>query len=222
MPRKPHPADIKNAQIVAAAVRFEIALFLGVGQFAKATATTLDEARAKAEQLRAEHPNGRGALIYAIDADGRSGLVTNQLMKELTMTAKTEQNDTSKPAAKKPAKKAPAKKAAKKAAAKKPAAKKAAKIGKPTNGKPAKAAKALGKRAAIIDAAKAGKMPAAPDFSAATHTRFRPKLEEVVALAKAGDLKGLKAYKYEGFLSSSPKAIMRYRDLCIMALEAKQ
>jgi hypothetical protein len=29
--RKPHPADIANAQIIAAAVRFEIALFLGTG-----------------------------------------------------------------------------------------------------------------------------------------------------------------------------------------------
>jgi hypothetical protein len=29
--RKPHPADIANANVVASAVRFEIALFLGAG-----------------------------------------------------------------------------------------------------------------------------------------------------------------------------------------------
>ncbi len=73
---KPHPADVANANIVAAAVRFDLALFLGVGRYANDTATTLEEARAKADRLVAMHPNGRRPLIYGVTVDGRSGLVT--------------------------------------------------------------------------------------------------------------------------------------------------
>ena len=40
------------------------------------------------------------------------------------------------------------------------------------------------------------------------------------ALAKAGDLKGLRAFEINP-VSSSPKAIARYRDLCVIALEAR-
>jgi len=78
-----------------------------------------------------------------------------------------------------------------------------------------------GKRAAIEAAAREGKLPEPPDFSAETHKRFRNKLASVVELAKAGDLKGLRAFEINP-VSSSPKAIKRYRDLCIMALEARQ
>lgn len=78
-----------------------------------------------------------------------------------------------------------------------------------------------GKRAAILAAAQAGKLPSPPDFSAETHKRFRPKLAELVAWAEAGDLKALRAWAYPGFMSTSPKAMQRYRDLCIVALEAK-
>ena len=38
--------------------------------------------------------------------------------------------------------------------------------------------------------AQAGKLPAPPNFEAETHRRFRPKLAELVELAKAGDAKG--------------------------------
>jgi hypothetical protein len=79
----------------------------------------------------------------------------------------------------------------------------------------------LGKRAAILASAQSGVMPSPPDFSAPTHTRFRPRLAEVVALAEAGDLKALKAWRYAGFMSTSPKAIQRFRDLSIVALEAR-
>jgi hypothetical protein len=271
--RKPHPADAFHEKIVREAVRFDISLFLGSGRFAHATAATLDEARAQADRLRAEHPNGRGAMIYAVNAAGRTGLVTSQLMKELTMS-KTEKKTTAKKAApkagpkllaeviNKPIKEHRAKKSAKPTPApeagkgpvtvanlaaikaaeaacddkptirsvesltQKKARERAAKAEKPAkaNGKgdkQAKADKPLGKRAAIEAACRSGKMPTIPDFSADTHKRFRPKLDEVVAMAKAGDLKGLKSYKYKGFVSTSPKAILRYRDLCVMALEAK-
>lgn len=89
--------------------------------------------------------------------------------------------------------------------------------------KPAKAeksAKPLGKRAAILEAAQRGELPPIPDFSAPTHARFRKKLDEVVAMAKAGDIKGLKAFHINP-VSSSPKAIDRYRNLAVIALEAR-
>jgi hypothetical protein len=70
--RKPHPADVANANIVAAAVRFELALFLGMGRYATDTAETIEEALAKADRLVAMHPNGRRPLIYGVTADGRS------------------------------------------------------------------------------------------------------------------------------------------------------
>jgi hypothetical protein len=79
----------------------------------------------------------------------------------------------------------------------------------------------LGKRAQIEADARAGKLPEPPDFSAETHKRFRNKLAAVVALANAGDLNGLRAFQINP-VSSSPKAIARYRDLCIMALEARK
>jgi hypothetical protein len=77
----------------------------------------------------------------------------------------------------------------------------------------------LGKRAATEAAAREGKMPAPPDFSAATHARCRKRLAEVVALARAGDLKALAHYPVNPS-STSPKAIARYRDLCVSALKA--
>src|SRR5690606_19686493 len=66
-----------------------------------------------------------------------------------------------------------------KTAAKKPAARSKA-AGKQ---RPQRAAR--GKRAAMLEAAKGGKLPAPPNFKAETHRRWRPMLAEVVALAKA-------------------------------------
>lgn len=83
-----------------------------------------------------------------------------------------------------------------------------------------KADKPNGKRAAILEAAQRGDLPAAPDFSADTHKRFRAKLAEVVAAAEAGDLATLRAFTINP-VSSSPKAIAKYRDLAVIALEAR-
>jgi hypothetical protein len=196
--RKPHPADVANAKIIAAAVRFDIALFLGVGRYATDTAETVEEARAKADRLVAMHPNGRRPLIYGVTPDGRSGLVTNAMSNtEDLMKTKSKK----KPTAKRASKPASTKKTPKAAAKQEPA-------------------HPLGKRAAIEAAARDGKLPEPPDFSAETHKRFRNKLATVVELAKAGDLKGLRAFEINS-VSSSPKAIARYRDLCVVALEAQ-
>ena len=77
------------------------------------------------------------------------------------------------------------------------------------------------KRKAIIEQTQAGALPAAPDFSKPTHARFRAKLAKLVALAEVGDVEGLKAIEINP-VSTSPKAMARYRDLAIMALEARQ
>ena len=43
--RKVHPADAANAAVLANAVRYDVALFLGTGRYARASAPTLEEAR---------------------------------------------------------------------------------------------------------------------------------------------------------------------------------
>ena len=197
--RKPHPADVANANIVAAAARFELALFLGMGRYATDTAETIEEALAKADRLVATHPNGRRPLIYGVTADGRSGLVTNAMLSSKEDPMKSKTKSTTKRAGK------PAK---------------AKKTPKPAAKQEAVSTRPLGKRAAIEAAAREGKLPEPPDFSAETHKRFRNKLASVVELAKAGDLKALRAFEINP-VSSSPKAIARYRNLCVIALEAQ-
>jgi hypothetical protein len=236
---KVHPPTERDAAIIANAVRFDIALFIGRGKYAHASARTLAEARNDAAPaLEAEHPYGRRALIYAIDADGRSALVTGDIP--------TESKESS---MKTYAKKFNAQRAAKAAGhsldeieivkAKngftwrlmqrpKHADARDAKLAPDpsreprANSEPQAAAprRPLGKRAQIETDARAGKLPEPPDFSAETHKRFRNKLANVIELAKAGDLNGLRAFEINP-VSSSPKAIKRYRDLCIMALEAQ-
>lgn len=78
-----------------------------------------------------------------------------------------------------------------------------------------------GKRAQALADAFAGKIPKAPDFSAETHRRFRPRLAELEALVKAGDVKGLHAFEINP-ISTSPKAMDRYRKLAAIALEARK
>ncbi len=83
----------------------------------------------------------------------------------------------------------------------------------PTSPKP-------GKRRAIIEQAQVGALPAAPDFSKPTHARFRAKLASLVALAEANDVDGLKAVVINP-VSTSPKAMARYRDCAILAIVAR-
>jgi hypothetical protein len=230
---KVHPPTDRDVAIIANAVRFDLALFIGRGKYAHASARTLAEARNEAApSLEAEHPYGRRALIYAIDADGRSALVTDDIPTE----AKESPMKTY-------AKKFNAQRAAKAAGhdldeieivkAKdgftwrlkqqpKRAEAKDAELSPDPSREPRPIAnqRPLGKRAAIEAAAREGKLPEPPDFSAETHKRFRNKLASVIDLAKAGDLKGLRSFEINP-VSSSPKAIKRYRDLCIVAIEAQ-
>jgi hypothetical protein len=88
-------------------------------------------------------------------------------------------------------------------------------------GRPARPPKASGKRAEILASAQSGVLPAPPDFTAETHRRFRAKLAEVVALVEAAYVEGLALYRHDAFIGSSMKAVMRYRDLALCALEAR-
>ena len=78
----------------------------------------------------------------------------------------------------------------------------------------------VGKRQAILDQARTGVLPPAPDFSKQTHARFRAKLAQIVALAEASDIAGLQAFEINP-VSSSPKAMARFRDLCVIAITAR-
>jgi hypothetical protein len=204
-----HPADAADRAAIPSATSFIASLFLGTGQFAKSEAKTIKAARAEAEHLAAYYRNGRKALVYAILPNGRQVLVPsdyepNAQPTEDTMAAKS---------------KATAKKTKTQRAAK-PAASKKTKTKPVIESEQTAAVRPLGKRAAIEAAARDGKLPEPPDFSAETHKRFRNKLASVVDLAKAGDLKGLHAFEINP-VNSSPKAIARYRDLCVIALEAQ-
>jgi hypothetical protein len=56
-----------------------------------------------------------------------------------------------------------------------------------------------------------------PDFSAKTHERYRGKLAAVVAMVEARDVDGLRSFHINP-VSTSPKAIMRYRDKALAEL----
>ncbi len=64
-------------------------------------------------------------------------------------------------------------------------------------------------------------MPPPPDFSAPTHARFRAKLAALVELAGKADVTGMRAIPINP-VSSSPKALARYRDLAVLAIEARE
>lgn len=78
---------------------------------------------------------------------------------------------------------------------------------------------------ALLEMAQQGILPGLPDFTAQTHAYYRPKLADLEALAKSGKLEALKSYEILGpnatIESSSPRMMQRYRNLCVIALEAK-
>ena len=78
------------------------------------------------------------------------------------------------------------------------------------------------RRDADIEAkARQGELPPPPDFSAPTYARFRAKLAALVELAGKADPTGLRAIPINP-VSSSPKALARYRDLAVLAIEARE
>lgn len=114
-----------------------------------------------------------------------------------------------------------AKATSKKKAAKAPAKKKASKKSAAANArKPADGDRARYDWKAAEEKALGGKVPSAPDFSAPTHARFLPILKAIKEAVAAEDLKALKAIKINA-ISSTPKAMARYRDICVSALSQK-
>lgn len=77
------------------------------------------------------------------------------------------------------------------------------------------------KDADIEARARQEELPPPPDFSAATHALFRVNLEGLVVLAEQGYFDGLRAVVIKT-VSSSPKAMARYRDLAVTAIEARE
>jgi hypothetical protein len=77
--RKVHPADAANARVLANAIRYDVALFLGTGRYARVSAPTLEEARIEAKRLVADNPTPFGRrlpLIYGVTAVDRRGIRT--------------------------------------------------------------------------------------------------------------------------------------------------
>jgi hypothetical protein len=83
-----------------------------------------------------------------------------------------------------------------------------------------KAPPPLGKRAAVQAAAAAGELPPKPTFPTSWPKAYFRRVDEVEALAKAGDVAGLRALVIPTYDSGVKKADT-YRNLCVTALEAK-
>ena len=78
------------------------------------------------------------------------------------------------------------------------------------------------RRDADVEAkARQGELPPPPDFSAPTHARFRAKLAALVELAGKADANRLRANSINP-VSFSPKALARYRDLAVLAIESRE
>ncbi len=78
------------------------------------------------------------------------------------------------------------------------------------------------RRDADIEAkARQGELPPPPDFSAPPHARYRAKLAALVELAGKADATGLRAISINP-VSSSPTALARYRNLAVLAIEARE
>jgi hypothetical protein len=184
---------------IAQATEFNVHLRLSPTVKHNERASSLAQAAGIAQQMALLSKQGRKPIIYAIGADSISTPVP-QSMVDAALQSDSMDDRLMADAIAEAAEVAP-----------EPA------VAEP---KPAKAAREPGKRAQAIESAKAGNLPEPPNFAAETHKRFRPKLDELIAMAKAGDVAGLKAAKINP-ISSSPKALAKYRDLAVIALEAR-
>jgi hypothetical protein len=187
-----HPADLSAIEKIAQATHFTIHLRSGPHDKITHRAKTLAAAVRAADKL-GKTGSGKRPMIYAVTADDMTVHVPAAMIAEARQEAAT-----------------------------------GARKGKtaPEGGKAAKRAtgaasgRPVSRRAEIAENAAKGILPPAPDFSAETHRRFRGKLAEIVKLVEAGDVAALKAFPINPY-SSSPKALARYRDLAVTALEAR-
>ncbi|WP_198375758.1 GIY-YIG nuclease family protein [Neoroseomonas rubea] len=70
-------------------------------------------------------------------------------------------------------------------------------------------------------AAARGLIPDPPDFSKPTHALYRALLASVVAMVEARDMDALRAFSIHRWNSDSLRAIQRYRDNALLALEVQ-
>jgi len=243
MARKPHPVDDFNAGIVANATSWSA--FTQAGGRITRHFKTRHDAR-QAAQMMADGFR-RPAFVYAVDAQGHSAVAdtiqpcSNQ-PKESNMTESSTTKFAKRFNAQRAARKALGADAHEgthfrttkveggftwEAIAPEPAKTTApsatpttAPEGRKPEPKDGAADSSLGRRAAAEVAARQGHLPTPPDFSAATHARFRAKLAKLIAMAEAGDAEGLKAVAINP-VSTSPRAMARYRDLAVIAIEAR-
>lgn len=228
-----HEADAADEAMIPQATGFVASVFVGRGKYVKREAATLEKAREQGRKLAGTH--GRKQMIYAIMPE-RSPVAQVFVPDTYQAAATTPQRLLDNAQGNSPAaqgiRAAQADAAQANGEAKEQEAsampKGKAKTKAPKAVKPAKPAGegkklgSLGGRRGWAEAearAKEGKMPPCPDFSAPTHNSYRKKLEEVHAMAKARDLKALQRFDLPR-KDSSRSAIMRYRDLCIVALKA--
>lgn len=228
MARRKTEIENLEAQMLSKAVSYNCFLRVSPTKKISEACATLAEAAATADRIRAEN-KGRDCIVYAVMPEGEP-IREVPVPRAMVEAAKT---------AAEPAAEAPAGEEAeipaflrREADERRKRAADLVHIGEPVDktpypapkaAKPRKAAepKPAGKRTAALEAAKAGIMPTAPDFTAATHKPYRKKLEALVALAEAGDIYGLRAVAINP-TSSSPKALAKYRDLAVIAIEARR
>lgn len=196
MTKQPHPVDFFDFDRIKTAVYYNVHIRRGPAVKFNYKAANLKEAAMISAKLAELH--GKPAMIYAILPTGVAVFVKKEWVSILINKKELEVM--------------PSKKA-------KPDTQPTVAVEKPAKAKAPKVEKPLSQRAAIKAAAERGEVPAAPDFSAPTHARFRKKLSELEALVKAGDVEGVRAFPIEP-KSSSRKAIWNYRNLALVALEA--
>jgi len=196
MSQAPHPSALREQAILAEAIQWRA--FIQVAPGDRRSVEFADRAGAEAHAALAAARLNRPIMVYGINREGRSALAS-----VIRPNGASEMSDAIEE------KKG---KGSKARAMKAEAAKETAKA--------VRAPKPPGKRAQAEADAAAGKLPQAPDFSAETHKRFRPRLEELQALIADADIAGLEAVKINP-VSSSPKALARYRDLAVIALKAR-
>ncbi len=197
---KMHPADAFAIDQIKSAVSFNVHLRLSPTAKINETATTLAEAAEIADRMRSVRPKAR-PMIYAITASGASQIVPADQVAGLIAEMPAPALEPNFPAEIRTVD-APSKPVE--------VPKKASNAGQKT-----------GARAKIEADAASGILPAAPDFSAETHKPYRKKLGALVALAETGDVDGLRAFPINP-VSSSPKALDKYRRLAITAIEARR
>jgi len=74
--KSPHATELRDQEIIANAVTWTAFQFRGRGSQRKAEHASRDAAEASARQFKEEYWQ-RGAMVYAVDAQGRQAYVTS-------------------------------------------------------------------------------------------------------------------------------------------------